>query len=200
MKNFNKGNVIIALLSLCIGITIGKLFNWGYFEISNELNIIDALSLFVTIGLALYITSVLERKVQTDQVEKEIISLKIAEIEESISSIHEIINEDKIKYSKVNSIMHRTSVTRNYLFNELKNLKIDTVSKTGESLEGIIKNEHIKLKRLLTETPIDQNGNTEIKVQKGVVEYNDKRKTDINTAVCSLNEKLFILKMTINRL
>lgn len=190
---------VVAILSLCIGITIGKLFNWNYFIISTELSIIDALNLFTTIGLALYITSVLERKIQTDRIEKDIISSKIAEIEESLTSIHEIIDDDPIKYIRVNSIMHRFGVTRNYLFKELNELNIVTISNTGENLDEIIKVEHLKLKRLLTETPIQQNGETEIKVTNGIAEYSDKRKTEINTAVCSLSEKLFLLKMTINR-
>ena len=95
--------------------------------------------------------------------------------------------------------MHRFGVTRNYLFKELYKLNITPISNTGENLDEIIKGEHLKLKRLLTETPIKQNGETEIKVTNGIVEYSDKRKTEINTTVCSLSEKLFLLKMTINR-
>ena len=192
--------LIVAALFLCIGVTIGKLFNWGYFEISRELSVFDALNLFVTIALGLYIAWILERKKQIERVEKDIIVSKIGEIEKEIHGIITMLDEDKIKYSQINSMIHRLSIVRNSLFSELNGIGIKPTTLGKEHVETLIKEERTKLKRLLTETPIQQGGEVEIAVDRNIVKYTDKRKMEIITSACALKELFFVLKMAINRM
>ncbi len=192
--------LIVAAIFLCIGITLGKLFDWGYFEISRELSVFDALNLFVTVALGLYIAWILERRKQIERVEKDIIVSKIGEIENGIHGIIIMLDEDKIKYSQINSMIHRLSIVRNSLFSELNGIGIrPTKLGSQESVETLIKEERTKLKRLLTETPIQQGGEVEIAVEKNIVKYTDKRKMEIITSACALRELFFVLKMAINR-
>src|ERR1035437_3968482 len=96
-------NVILAILVLGIGVTLGKLTNWGYFEITKELKIIEALNLFFTVGVAIYIVKVLEKDVQNDRIEKDLYIAKVSEFESQLIIIENLIDENIISYSKVNT-------------------------------------------------------------------------------------------------
>lgn len=64
-------NIIIYIIIFSIGCCCGKLIDWGYFVLNKEISIIDAISLFLTIGCAIYISKVLEKEVQDVRIEKE---------------------------------------------------------------------------------------------------------------------------------
>ena len=64
MKKNKIINIIIYIIIFSIGCCCGKLIDWGYFVLNKEISIIDAISLFLTIGCAIYISKVLEKEVQ----------------------------------------------------------------------------------------------------------------------------------------
>lgn len=191
--------IIVAILSLCIGITIGKLFDCGYFTISKELSVFEALNLFVTAALGFYIAWVLERKIQKDRVEKDIIISKIGEIENEINRILSMLDEEKIKYSQINSMIHRLGIVRNSLFEQIKSLNINPTTTDQQSIGDLTREEHNRLKRLLTETPIQQGGAVDITVKDNIATYTVGRKSEIMTSACLLKELFFVLKMAINK-
>ena len=51
---------------------MGECIDYGYFVLSKEVSIIDAFSLFATIGCAIYIARILEKEVQDKRVEKDL--------------------------------------------------------------------------------------------------------------------------------
>lgn len=61
MKKNKIINIIIYIIIFSIGCCCGKLIDWGYFVLNKEISIIDAISLFLTIGCAIYISKVLEK-------------------------------------------------------------------------------------------------------------------------------------------
>lgn len=71
MKKNKIINIIIYIIIFSIGCCCGKLIDWGYFVLNKEISIIDAISLFLTIGCAIYISKVLEKEVQDVRIEKE---------------------------------------------------------------------------------------------------------------------------------
>jgi hypothetical protein len=95
--------VVVAVLIFGLGATFGKLLNWGYFELSREISIIEAVTLFATLGLGLYITRVLEKKVQDVRLEKALYIAKVTEIETILRSIEVLFEEPVISYKKGHS-------------------------------------------------------------------------------------------------
>ena len=98
-----KGNVKInshwfiwLIIGLGIGITIGRLLNWGYFELSREISVFDALNVFITIGLTLYIASVLEKRLKHEQFKSDLYVAKICEIENLLMQIENLIQKSDI--------------------------------------------------------------------------------------------------------
>lgn len=87
-KNITK--YILWIVIFCVGICIGKLLNWGYFTLSKEVSIIDAITLFVTVGCAIFIAKVLEKEVQDDRIEKDLFLNQANQLETFLGEIEKI--------------------------------------------------------------------------------------------------------------
>jgi hypothetical protein len=193
-------NAIIFITIFAIGITLGKLCNWGYFELSKEISIIEALTLFVTIGLAIYIAKIIEKEVQDIRMEKELYVAKLSEIETILTSFEELVEERNVSYTKINNRIHSCRIKINNLFANLKSnfkkLKSEDVSLVDEKV-----NERIKiLNRLLTETPAVPIETPELSVKDGLANYSSQRIAEICSEITAINDLLFNLKIRINGL
>jgi hypothetical protein len=194
-------NVIILILILCIGICIGKLLNWGYFELSKEIKIIEAISIFTTIGVAIYITRIIENEVQESRIEKNLFITKITELESLLKIIEDTIDEKDVSYRKINSRIHSFRLIKKSIFESINGNFKQVASEKIAGIEGRISYSTTLLKRLLTETPIDnKEKEPEITLVSGVVNYSISRILAINIETNSLRENLFMLKVRINHI
>lgn len=193
-------NIIIVILTFSIGATFGKLINWGYFELSKDISVVDALTLFVTIGAAIYITKIVEEEVQESRIEKDLFISKICELEANLKIIEDLIEEKNGIFNKINSRFHKCRLVKKSIFESINgNFKKDT-SKSIEDFERrttIILN---SLKRLLTDTPINITSSSDITLLNGLVNYSSNRILEINIEINSLLEELFKLKVRLNHL
>jgi hypothetical protein len=193
-------NIIGCLVVFSIGITIGKLFNWGYFELSKEVNIIDALTLFVTIGVAIYVAKILEKEVQDVRIEKELYIAKITEIESILKDFEILVEEKDSSYNKINNRINSCRMKKGSIFNTIKENLKQIKTKDFDSFEKEITDGINSLKRLLTETPAVKETNPAISVKKDIVTYSPNRIIEINTEINSISENLFKIKVRINNL
>jgi len=192
-------NAIAFVVVFSIGIIFGKLFNWGYFELVKEISIIDALTLFITIGLAIYVAKILEKEVQDVRTEKELYIAKISELENLLCSFESIIEEKDAIYKKITNRIHSCYIKKNSIFNNIKKYKQIKINEIN-SFEKEISEKMKSLKRLLTDTPAIQSKNPELSVKKGIANFSDSRIIEICTEINALNENLFKMKVRINNL
>lgn len=114
MKKNKIINIIIYIIIFSIGCCCGKLIDWGYFVLNKEISIIDAISLFLTIGCAIYISKVLEKEVQDVRIEKEMF---ISQVENTESPLVELGNKlNSTTYTEVISLYSKSNITRHKLF------------------------------------------------------------------------------------
>ncbi|MDR0971381.1 MAG: hypothetical protein LBM25_03240 [Bacteroidales bacterium] len=195
-KNEKITKYVIYFVIFSIGITLGKLLNWGYFKLVKEISVIDALTLFATIGLAIYVAKIVEKEVQKNRIEKELYIAKITELERLLNDFEIILEEKEILYNKIISRIHSCRIKKNSIFGNIKDnfkqIKIDNI----DFLEKEITDKINSLKRLLTETSIV----SELFVQKGIANYSPNRTIEIFTAINAINENLFKMKVRINNL
>lgn len=193
-------NIVLGFMFFFIGIIVGKLLNWSYFELSKEISIIDAVSLFTTIGMAIYITKILEKKVQDIRIEKELYIAKIIELESLLSSFETLIEESSIDNKKITSRIHSCRIKKNSIFGNIK----DNFKKINlNEFDVLDKDVSIKLnylKRLLTETPAERTKNPELLIKNALATFSANRIIEINTEINSIKEFLFVLKLKINSL
>lgn len=192
-------NIIVLFTVFSIGFTTSKLTNWGYFTLNKDISIIDALSLFVTIGLAIYISKILEKEVQESRVEKDLFINKLCEIEIVLGNIEDYVESKDSSFSKVNSKVHLCRILKNSFFESLK----DILSKSNKTIFAELENKVSininNLKRLLTETPIDKNNSSVVSLKNGIVNYSDDRVLDIKVEINSIKDSLFKTKVKINK-
>ncbi|HZL11690.1 MAG TPA: hypothetical protein VFC65_17030 [Prolixibacteraceae bacterium] len=197
-KKIIKALILIIIFSL--GATFGKLLNWGYFELSKELSIVDALTLFTTLGVAIYITQTLEKEVQDSRIEKELFISKISEIEIILNRIEDLVEDTDCSYNKINNRIHSCRKIKNGIFESIDDNFDNSVSARLKKFEPSISLGINSLKRLLTETPITQTATHEITLTNGLANYSLNRILEINVVINTIKEKLFKLKVNINSL
>lgn len=197
MKTRDKA--IFAILIFSIGLTIGKLFDWGYFELSKDISLIDAITLFVTIGLGLYITNILEKEVQNSRIQKDLYISKLGEIEEILSKIEDIVEENKPSYYKIVNKIHICGIKRNSIKIAIEESEIQ-VDKRLNDIDNCIRIRIRSLKKLLTQvsdnTQNDEQG--DVFIEENIVYYSVARITEIHTQSHLLKDDILQLKILLN--
>jgi hypothetical protein len=196
----NKNQVALTIVLFSIGFTSGKLVEWGYFVIVNEIRIIEAFTLFVTIGLAFYVTYILEKEMQDVRIIKELYLAKISELETMLNSFENLIECTNISYQKINNRIHFCRIKKNSIFSNVEDNFKKIQSEEFDIFKKEITNKMNSLKRLLTETSPVLNQNSEISIKKGIVTYSSNRIIEICTDINTINENLFKMKVRINNL
>jgi hypothetical protein len=169
--------------------------DWGYFILSKEISIIDALSLFLSIGCAIYIARVLERDVQNDRIEKDMFIAQVVNIETPLTDLSNKLNGST--YNEVISLYSKSNTTRHKLFK-----KIDSFKKSQFKVDEIKKSLDInfkQLKPLLTATAVVPESTPDIEVKRGKINYSPQRIVEIQDCIQNIQDELFKLKIVINR-
>lgn len=193
-------NILSFIIIFSIGAVFGELLNWGYFELSKEISVIDALTLFTTLGIAIYITKTLEKEVNDGRIEKDLFLAKISEIELTLDRIEDIVEEKNCAYNKINNRIHSCRKIKNVIFQSIGDTFSPKTSAKLNLFEPDISSELNLLKRLLTETPISESENPHITLENGCANYSLNRQLEIDVTINSIKENLFKLKVKINSL
>lgn len=186
------------MLVFFIGCCIGKIFNWGYFVIDKNISIIDAISLFVSVGCALYIAKTIEKERESQRFEKDIFIEQLVLAEKPLLWLEENI---KIQ-STYNDIIYSftSSKIKSYkLFERLDVYLGDTRKKKIIEYKERISSNLNELKPLLTDTPITQVGTPDITMKGGNIHYSQQRQTEIRKKLQFLFDDFFAIKILINR-
>ena len=177
------------------GCCCGKLIDWGYFVLNKEISIIDAISLFLTIGCAIYISKVLEKEVQDVRIEKEMF---ISQVENTESPLVELGNKlNSTTYTEVISLYSKSNITRHKLFK-----KIDSFKKSEfkvDDIKEVLDTNYKRLKPLLTDTSVMSKSPPDIEVKRGKITYSPERIVEIQENLQTIQDEFFKLKIIINR-
>lgn len=200
MKPMSKkaSNILLGIIILSIGICIGECIDYGYFELSKEVSIIEALSFFSTIGCAIYIAKILEKEVQDKRVEKDLYLKKIEQIEELLSAIEDAIDEEQPSYNRVVSLYSKCNIKRHKLISNLKSQNSQFKNIDISAQEETMSLRFRLLKPLLTETSIKHKGKADVVINKSKVKYSEARKVEISKEINILHDDFFMIKLAIN--
>lgn len=186
---------IWLIIGFGIGVTIGRLVDWGYFELSKEVSIIDALNIFITIGLTLYIASVLEKRLKSEQFKSDLYVAKINEIECQIKQIEELLLDNNIEYQKINTRVHVIALAKNSLMQSIYSFQIGI--EAIKEIDASLKNKHKEFKMLLTDRPIDKQDKSVV-VKNNIVTYSSGRIAEIIAISYAIKEDFFRLKVLLS--
>lgn len=194
MKKKRNINIVIYIIVFSIGCCFGKLVDWGYFVLTKEISIIDALSIFLTIGCAIYIARVLEKEVQDNRIEKDLFISQVEKIETPIVEIEN--NLSSCTYTFIVNLYSRSNIARHKFFKRIETLK------SGSFIDKDIKDSLTKsfkqLKPLLTDTAPTYQDIPDIKIKSGRITYSPNRLVEIQEVLQNIQDDLFKLKIMIN--
>lgn len=198
MNKKRKYEWVLFLIVFFVGCCIGKLLNWGYFIIDKDISIIEAISLFISVGCALYIAKTIEKERESQRFEKDIFIEQLALAEKPLLTL-----EEKIKIqSTYNDIIHSFTSSKikiHKLFERLDVYLDDTRKKKIIEYKKRISSNLNELKPLLTNTPIVQGGMPDIIMEEGNVHYSQQRQTEIREKLQLLFDDFFAIKILVNR-
>lgn len=192
--------VIILLAIFTLGIIVGKLINLSYFTIEKEINLIDLLSICVTLFVAWYISWVLETKKQDNRIEKDLIIQRTESIYQLIDDSSQKVVSGSIPFNEATSHIKRINVSITSI-NKL--LKITELSCDGNYCVQLLASTK-KLNQLLTSTPVIdplevQNSNLPITVANGIIHLTRERIHEIEKEYDNLKNKMLHFQISINK-
>lgn len=194
-----RKNVIKVILYIVIGFILGFLANRiptvANVTLSTEIPIFDIATLIVTTILALYVAQIIEKDIQNSQIGKQMYLDRLNQNENILADLNNYIQEDRIVLSKITNMLHRYRSRQTGIHKALK----DRSRKSLFELElSSIEADTKDLKRLLTDTPIDNTDQSNITIRDGIVNYSKQRTTEIATCIARIDNTIFELKHKIN--
>jgi hypothetical protein len=192
--------VIAVLVIFGTGMTVGEMLDWGYFELSRRISVIESLTLFATVGCAIYITKILEKDVASDRIEKELHLEEISELGALLRSIETLFEDSCISYRQIEGRILSCDGRAGVILRSFQETfggssPVDMSDLAGQVSEGVI-----HLRSLLTLTARRRSDHSDLYIERGQVTYSDDRMNEIHATIHSVVGLLFRLKICINHL
>lgn len=199
MKSDNFWIVLSGGVIFLIGFLIGKIFDIPGITIDTKLNPLHALSILVTLLIAIFISVLFQKNKDINNTANSIVIKRIDKIIEILDSLNELILDGSIETGKAPSISKRVYSSLKCVFASLteNNINISVDFKTVED-------KNRKIKDLLTNTPALSDSSITlvsppIKVEEKKYIYNADRISEIEKEIEDLKNDLFKAQLEVNK-
>lgn len=194
--------IVVGVL-LFIGGFLVKSWTEVGVKFNGEVNILDAITLIVTIILGIYIAKILEKEVQDKRIEKDMYLAKIGEIENFIQEIEKLINNlhaSSISYKQIVNIEHRCRRKRNSIFQYIMGKVNGKMRKQLSEYDNKLKTDFKDLRQMLTQTSACDEEPKDVIVENDIVQYSLSRISEILSTIESVENELLEVRVIINNL
>ena len=195
--------IFSAILILLIGWLIGSRWKICQFVLDLQINIVDAVSLLVTVAMGLYIARILEKEVQDNRIEKDMYLSKISVIEnllETIETMFQNKNGIDLDYKFIVNLEHRIRTKKNSIFEHIVVKSKRKIKDEIQAYEKLLKDDFKDLRNYLTQTNASEEGTKDISIENNIAKYSSERTSLILTSLNSIENKLLELKVLINKM
>jgi hypothetical protein len=202
MKNLlnNILKAVFGLVLVSIGILIGKFYNFPHFEISKSIDLINLLSIAVTVGLAIIITVYFDKRKNDNRVEKDLILRRVDNVYEITNELQKESISGTIPYTEAASSIKRINTAMQSIYKTVEKCQFSI----KDDIKDSIKNAIGDLRDILTDTPKMseeqiQNSELPIEVKDGIIHYNRQRISQIEAKFDAIKDNLLELEIRINK-
>lgn len=195
--------IVVCIISFFCGLFLRSWWEIGTLSLDTKVNVLDAISLVVTVVVGIYIAKILEKEVQDKRIEKDMYLSRIKSIEQVLSDIETTIGKskgDNVYYLHINNMIHQCRLKKNHIFDSLGKIVTDKNKETLKDYDSKIKSEMKLLKVFLTQTTIDESNNPSAKMVNNMVCYSPDRVIEVINSINSIENLFFDLKVIINHL
>ena len=195
--------IILSIVILVIGWIIGN--KWQIMECKLDLsfNIVDLVTLIVTIAMGIYIAWILEKEVQDRRIEKDMYLSKIDSIDgilEDIENLFQSNNGSRIDYKKIVSIEHRVKLKKKGIFEHLLKNSHGKIKDSLKKYDNQLKRDFKDLRNYLTQTSAGASVPQDITIDNNIASYSSERTSNILTLLNSIGIKLLEVKVLVNKM
>lgn len=192
--------IVLCLAIFGSGVIVGKLLNITYFTLEQDINLIDVVSICVTVFAAWYISGILETEKQDNRTEKDLIIRRTEDIYQLIDDSHQKVITGNIPFNEATSHLKRINVSIKGIYKILTKTGLTTEEDLKTQLQGNTR----KLRDLLTNTPVIdsqqiQNSNLPVSVVNGIIHLNQNRISEIEGEYDKLKDNILLLQISINK-
>lgn len=191
--------IIIGVLLLLLGVVIGKFINFPHFVISKDIDLVNILSIIVTIGLAVAITTFFDKRKSDYRTEKDLIIKRVDDIYNICSILQTEAISGNIEYTEAAYSIKRINVAIKSVYGliNMSNFNVEDETKTN------FKTSISELKDILTNTPMISEKEVKlseipISVKNGVIHFNRERISQIEMKFDKLKNLLLEWQIKIN--
>ena len=187
---------LLVFIAIVIGFLAGKMYDVPGLTLDRKINPLHALSIIVTVFIAIVISIFFEKEKEKNKVIKEIIIRRIDKTIDLTESLIDLVATGKIRSEVVPGYPKRIHSSLKCSWSSFENNKIKTVVDFSE-LELIIR----ELKNLLTNTPINASGSladAPISAKNGYFLYNEARVSEVSVELEKLKNMLFKAQLDVN--
>lgn len=197
-----KNKIILAGIYLSVffaGFIVSKFIDFPHFEISKSIDLVNILSLFVTIWLAILITTIFEKRNGDYRIEKDLIINRIGNIFEIASTLQIESITGKIPFTEAASSIKRINTALVSIYKIVDKCHFDISDLIQQKLSSNLS----ELRETLTNTPRlseEQIIATElpIEIKDGMIYFNRDRIAQIEVKFDNLKDILLELQIEIN--
>jgi len=189
--------ILICLICAVIGYLLAQLYPLPYFTIDKNLDFAEVLNILVTLGVAYWLTNVIERRNETSRAEKNLFLKWSDEISISIRLFANKSNSGIIELKNVTSACKQIAQSIDSLFDTLKANGYDFEAKKSTLLNKV----NI-VKDALTNTPPLSSQSTipaEISVNNNVVTVSGNRLIKLVKDFEELKKEFFNFQVALNK-
>lgn len=196
--NIFKISFCIALV--LVGVVLGKFIDFPYFEISKKVDLINALSILVTILIAVLITVFFDKRKNDNRIEKDLILRRVDNVYEITNDLQKESISGEIPYTEAASMIKRINTSIQSIYKTVEKCQFTIENDIKESIKNAISD----LRNILTDTPKINEEKIEksdlpIEVKDGVISYNRQRIGQIEAKFDGLKDCLLELEVRINK-
>lgn len=110
LTNYKFGGLAI-FLALLLGFLIGKFVSFQYFIIEKNINLIDILSIAVTISAAYWVTKILDKQKENFRTSKDLFLKRTDEISEIIRNLNTLVQSRNFQIVEITSMIKRINMS-----------------------------------------------------------------------------------------
>lgn len=198
---------IVEIFIGCVVFFVGWILGnkWQCIECTLDLtfNIVDVITLIVTIAMGIYIAWILEKEVQDNRIEKDMYLTKIGVIEgilDELDRMFHTCNGQSIDYKKVVSLEHRIRTKKNSIFKHILNNSHGKINKELSKYDEQLKMEFKDLRNFLTQTSVSESEPKDIEITDNQANYSSERTTNVLSSINSIDNKLLEIKVLVNKM
>lgn len=200
-KRFNTLVIVGAIvLAFCFGFVVSKMIDFPQFKISESIDLVNVLSVLVTVALALLITFLFDKIKSDNRIEKDLIMKRVDNVYELVNDIQKDVVGGSIEYTEAASMTKRIYTSMTSIYRTIDKCQFSIKDDIKVSIKNSIKG----IKNILTDTPrIDEekiNGSAlQVEVKDGVIHYNRELLSRIDAKFDELKDLLLELELRINK-